>query len=244
MKVQLFGNYGGIDALFRLMIKCMIVTVFAKALHNLLIPDVMKLLLVCLLAYALGWWILAWILSGVISAYAGISGGEGFLAHMLGSIGGMVIAWFLFPLLYPILISFFDDRIAEAIEREDYPQLPPAKPPFWPNVLQDTLFCLKALGLNILFLPLYLMPLAGIMIYYGLNGYLLGTQFFRMAAGRRVSKAEAAILQKQARASILLAGIGISLCSTIPLFNLVAPLLGVAAMLHLFHAARQIPVVK
>ncbi len=126
--------------------------------------------------------------------------------------------------------------MAEIIEREDYPQLPPAQPPFWPTLLQDVMFSLKAIGLNLICLPLYFSPLFGLALYYGLNGYLLGTQFFRMAAGRRASQADAERLRRSARFSIVSAGVAISFCSTIPVINLVAPLLGVAVMLHLFHA--------
>ena len=48
-------------------------------------------------------------------------------------------------------------------------------------------------------------------------------------------------MQKKAFHSILLAGIAISFCSTIPLLNLAAPFIGVATMLHLFHALRGTP---
>ncbi|HEU5048450.1 MAG TPA: EI24 domain-containing protein [Rickettsiales bacterium] len=216
----------------------MLTIIFAKSLRNLLLPEILKLFLLCLLAYVIGGWILVWIISGAISTYIGVTGAEGFFVHMLGSAGGMMIAWFLFPLLYPILVNFFDDSMAEVIERKDYPGLPPAQPPFWPTMLGDVLFSLKALGLNLLCLPLYFMPLFGMLLYYGLNGYLLGTQFFRMAAGRRVNAQEAVMMEQKARYSIWGTGVAISICATIPLLNLASPLIGVASMLHLFHALR------
>lgn len=218
--------------------KYMLVSNFTKALHNLLLPNIIKIFLLCMLVYIVGWSAITWGISGIISGYIATTATDGFFVHALGSIGGVVIAWFLFPLLYPVLISFFDEKIAEIIEREDYPSLPASEPPFWPTLTNDILFSLKAIGLNIICLPLYLIPLLGIIIYYGLNGYLLGKQFFRMAAGRRVSESEAALLQKKAGKSILLIGIAISFCATIPLLNLAAPVLGVAAMLHLFHELR------
>lgn len=156
--------------------------------------------------------------------------------HMLGSMGGVMIAWFLFPLLYPILMGFFDERMAEVIETHDYPHLPKATPPFWPTLMQDVWFSVKAILLNILCLPLYFVPLVGLVVYYTLNGYLLGNQFFRMAAGRRVGIEQADELRCRARGSIVLGGAVVMFCATIPLLNLIAPLLGVATMLHLFHA--------
>jgi CysZ protein len=216
----------------------MLVVVLTKALRNLLLPGILKVFLMCLLAYMAGWGILAWILSAVINHYIGADGVQGFWMHLMASFGGMIAAHFFFPLLYPILISFFDDRVANVIEHEDYPQLPPAVGPFWPTVLNDISFSLKAVGLNILILPFWIIPPLGITLYYGLNGYLLGTQFFRIVAGRRVTAAEATALQKKAHYSILLTGVAISFFSTVPVLNLAAPLVGIAAMLHLFHALR------
>ncbi len=213
----------------------MLVSSFTKAIRNLLLPDIIKIFLLCMLAYIAGWGLLSFAISELITYYVGIAGTGGFLMGIISTLGGGLIAWFFFPLLYPILISFFDDKIAEAIERENYPQLPAAKPPFWPTIANDVLFSLKAVGLNIIFLPLYIVPVLGIIIYYGLNGYLLGTQFFRMAAGRRIAKPHAVQLQKKASGTILLIGIAISFFSTIPFLNLAAPTLGVATMIHLLH---------
>ncbi len=208
---------------------------FLKALRNLLLFDIIKLFFLCLLVYIFSWSVIAWALSAAISSYIGLVGTEGVFIHLFAGMGGVTVAWFLFPLLYPILISFFDDKIAEAIERADYPQLPPAQPPFWPTFASDFWFSLKALGLNIICLPLYLFPVIGLFVYYGLNGYLLGTQFFRMTAGRRVSVVEAKLMQKRAASSIFIIGVAISFSATIPVLNLAAPVIGVATMLHLFH---------
>jgi CysZ protein len=219
----------------------MIFIAFSRALRDLLLPDILKLFFYCLLAYAVGWSALSWLFSRAINAYVNSVGAEGLAVRFLSGAGGMVLAWFLFPLLYPILVSFFDDWMVAAIEREDYPQLPRAQPPFWPTLLHDFIFSLKAIGLNILCLPLYLVPFIGIPVYYALNGHLLGTQFFRMAAGRRISRGEAEALERKAYYLILFTGIAISFFSTIPVLNLAAPLIGVASMLHLFHALRGAP---
>jgi uncharacterized protein involved in cysteine biosynthesis len=199
----------------------MFYVVLIKALRNLLLPGILKVLFVCLLAYMACFSALAWIFSAMINHYTGVTGSQGWLTHIASSFGGMFIAHLFFPLLYPILISFFDDRIADIIEHEDYPQLPPAK------------------GLNILCLPLYILfNVFSAPIYFTLNGYLLGTQFFRIVAGRRVTVAEAESLHRKSRHSILMIGIAISFFATVPVINFVVPLLGIAAMLHLFHALR------
>ena len=157
----------------------MLINNFAKALNNLFLPAIIKIFLLCMLAYAIGWSLFVWLITSVITHYTGIYGAEGFFMNALSTVGGMVIGWFLFPLLYPILISFFDDKMAEVIEENNYPGLPKANPPYWPTILGDILFSLKAIGLNILFLPLYFIPVIGLIVYYLLNGSMLGIQFFR-----------------------------------------------------------------
>lgn len=216
----------------------MLISAFFKALRNLTLPDVLKLLLICLAAYAVAGMGLVWLFSWLIGAYTDLAGAEGFFAHLLAGAGGIVLAWFMFPLLYPILIGFFDEKMASVIERADYPDLPKAEPPFWPTLMADVWFSLKAIALNIICLPLYIVPFLGIFVYYGMNGYLLGTQFFRMAAGLRASPEEAESLRRRAQGTITLAGVLISFCATIPVLNFAAPVLGVATMLHLFHALR------
>ncbi len=192
----------------------------------------------CMLVYILSWGILSWGISALVSSHIGTAGTHGFMMRLLAGGGGMMVAWFFFPLLYPILISFFDDKMADIIERQDYPQLPPAKGPFWPTLLNDVSFSSKAIGLNTLCLPLCIIPPLYTAVYYGLNGYLLGTQFFRIVAGRRATLVEAEELQKKSHHSVMLIGVAISFFSTIPVLNLAAPLVGTAAMLHLFHALR------
>lgn len=213
----------------------MLTTAFSRALKNLTLPGILVLFLYCLLGYGIGWFALSLLLGALISGYIGLSGADGFVVQFIANAGGWVLAWFLFPLLYPVLMSFFDERVAETIEAQDYPGLPDATPPFWPTFWADARFALKAIGLNILCLPLYLIPLVNVLVYYGMNGYLLGSQFFRMAAGRRVGKVQCEQLLKQHRMTIILAGALISLCATIPILNLAAPMLGVATLLHLYH---------
>jgi CysZ protein len=215
----------------------MLFIAFFKSLRDLTLPGILKIFLWCLLAYVAAFTALAFGLGWLLDNYVDLSSLPGFVSNILAGAGGFVIAWFMFPLLYPILVSFFDEEVAAIIDAEDYPTKPKAVAPFWPTLAADTAFTVKALALNALCLPLFFIPLVGIALYYGLNGYLLGTQFFRMAAGRRVSRAEATLLEKQNATAIMLSGVGISFMATIPVINLAAPILGVATMLHLFYLA-------
>lgn len=216
----------------------MLMTIIRRSLNNLMLPKVMKLLMLCVLAYLVVGFGFAFGLGELVTYWAGLAGTEGFILSAISRFGGLALAWFLFPLLFPVFVSFFDDYVVEAIEREDYPLVTPANPPFWPTLMQDIWFSVKALSINILLLPVYfLLPGIGQLIYYGLNGYLLGMQFFRMSAGRRLDRQQTRKLSSKYGFTILSAGVLLMLAATIPLLNLVAPILCVAAMLHLYHLA-------
>lgn len=166
-------------------------------------------------------------------------------AHYLpwvGSLGASVLAWFLFPGIMPVAISFFDDRIAGAIERQDYPAIKqPAQSHFWHELLHDVKFALVAVLLNILVLPLYLLPVVNLFLFYLLNGYLLGREFFIMAARRHIPVQDADAMRRRHGRIILTAGIFLAFMATIPVINLFAPFWGVAVMVHLFHKLEKPP---
>ena len=151
-----------------------------------------------------------------------------------------LIAYFIYPLLLPLIISFFDDAIAEATEQIDYPDVPRPVPPFWPTLTQDARFTLKAIGLNLLVLPLYLLPGVNVLLYYVLNGYLLGREFFMVVAGRHTTRADAEAQWKRHRLSLIGCGIGVAFCATLPFINLVTPIWAVVLMTHFFHRTQPI----
>jgi uncharacterized protein involved in cysteine biosynthesis len=75
-------------------------------------------------------------------------------------------------------------------------------------------------------------------VFYGLNGYLLGREYFETIALRRLSAGEAKELWRKEKRRIFAAGVLITVMLTIPFLNLVAPVVATAFMLHLFQAMR------
>ena len=72
-------------------------------------------------------------------------------------------------------------------------------------------------------------------IFYGLNGYLLGREYFGLVALRRLPPAEVKALLCCHRANIWGLGVLLALPLSIPLFGLLVPFIGVAAFTHLYH---------
>ena len=78
----------------------------------------------------------------------------------------------------------------------------------------------------------YDIPPAYIVFTWGVNGYLLGREYFEMVAFRRMDHAAAHELRRRHNRTFTIAGVIIAMCLTIPFVNLLAPVLGAAFMVH------------
>lgn len=153
------------------------------------------------------------------------------------TLGAGFFGWLLLPVLVPAIAAFFQESIADTIERRDYPEyMPPAvQRPLMQEIWEDSKFVLLIVGVNLLFFITYFIPVVGLFTYYGVNGYLIGREFFETAAARHMGKPKAKALRREYPAPAFLCGVCIVFCTNVPLLNLVAPFIGVAIMVHLFH---------
>lgn len=145
-----------------------------------------------------------------------------------------------FFLMVPVASAFtglFLDDVAKAVERKHYPSLPPVPRIPFRDSLTDTLNFLGVLiGANILAVFIYaIMNVFSPLAFWALNGYLLGREYFQMVAMRRLGRAGAKALRKQHWVEIWLAGVLMAVPLTIPLVNLLIPVLAAATFTHLFH---------
>ncbi|MDF2766966.1 MAG: hypothetical protein K0S81_3962, partial [Rhodospirillales bacterium] len=77
------------------------------------------------------------------------------------------------------------------------------------------------------------------MVFYALNGYLLGREYFELVALRRLDENSVRALRRSYQGSILLSGALIAFITTVPLLNLAAPVVATAFMVHLFESLRR-----
>ena len=158
---------------------------------------------------------------------------------VLGSAAVLLLAWLLFPAAVALGLGLFADEVVEAVERRHYPGLSPAPGlGVTDSVLAGLRLGATALLLNLLALPFYLVPGANLLVFLALNGYLLGREYFETVATRRLSRAQATAEQSRARGRVWLAGAVIAALSAVPVVNLIAPVIGVAFMTHLFLGPR------
>lgn len=155
----------------------------------------------------------------------------------------LVASFLLFPGVMLIAMSFLLEDIAKAVEQRHYPDLPPARSPPWQESLLGSLaFVAVSLLLNLVVLVffwwVYLIPGLNLVLFYGLNGYLLGREYFELVAQRRLALKEVKDLKRGARGPVFMAGVVIAFLLTIPLVNLAMPMVATAFMLHVFERAR------
>jgi uncharacterized protein involved in cysteine biosynthesis len=149
----------------------------------------------------------------------------------------MVLSIFLMVPVASAITSMFLEDVARVVEVKHYPHVAPPQPvPFF-DALRDTVNFLGVLCLaNVLALVLYVMfPPMAPFIFWGMNGFLLGREYFTMAATRHVGRAGAKALRARHSGVIWLAGILMTVPLTFPLINLFIPILGAATFTHLFH---------
>lgn len=153
----------------------------------------------------------------------------------------IVLSVFLMVPVASAITSMFLDTVADAVEDRHYPGLSPAQSVPFGEALRDTVnFLGVIIGANVVALFLYALftPFA-LFIFWGLNGYLLGMEYFQLVAMRRLGRAGAKTLRKKHRLTIWAAGVLMAMPLSLPLVNLVIPVLGAATFTHIYHAIRQ-----
>ena len=225
----------------------MIFASYVKAWGDLLRPGAMKVVgigvalsLGLLIAiYVAMVWLIGWLVPDSFSLPFIGEIGHIDTALSIVSAGVMLIAsMFLMVPVASAFTGFFLEDVAEMVEDAHYPALPPVRKLTLSESLSDTLrFFGVIIVANLIALAIYpfVIPLAPF-LFFGLNGYLLGREYFQMAALRRMERNEALALYERNKATVWAAGALMAVPLSIPLLNLFVPVLGAAGFTHLFHA--------
>jgi len=186
---------------------------------------------------------LALVLGGVWLAIDQIHFAEPWLQWTAGFLGVLAAAFLsavLFSVVASIVVSFFLDEVADAVEARHYPEAGPARRQSWGELARVGLrFAGTSLLLNCLALPVYLfVPAINLFVFYGLNGYLMSRAYFELVAFRRLAPREARRMRLAHPAQMLLVGVLTAVALTVPVVNLVVPVLATALMVHVYHGIR------
>ncbi|MDJ1158778.1 sulfate transporter family protein [Chelatococcus sp. SYSU_G07232] len=154
-------------------------------------------------------------------------------AFAFAGIGMLVALAFLVPPVSALVAGYFLDDAAELVERRHYGQEPPGAPlSLGRSIVFGLRFAALSLLVNAVALTLIFIPGVNLVAFFVANGYLLGREYFELAAGRFRPMPEAAAMRAAHRGAVFLAGLAIAAVIAVPVLNLVTPLFGIALMVH------------
>jgi CysZ protein len=160
--------------------------------------------------------VLAWILS---------------IAAGLGVVLGAV---FLMPAITSLVASVFVDDVADIVEREHYPaERVGTALPFGLAITEGVKTALLTILVYLVALPFVFLAGLGFIAFFIATAWLLGREYFELAAMRFRSPAEAKLMRKQYAGTVFTAGLVIAAFVSIPIVNLATPLFGMAFMVHM-----------
>lgn len=158
---------------------------------------------------------------------------DGF-AFFLAGAGLLIALVYLLPAVTAVVAGYFLDDVAEVVERQDYPaDRPGAALPFGKAILYGLRFAGLSLLVNLVALLLFFIPGINIAAFFVANAYLLGREYFELAAGRFWPAEDVTRLRMEHRGTVLAAGAVLAGLVLVPVLNLITPIFGAAMMVHL-----------
>jgi len=177
------------------------------------------------------------------SAWAAVA----WLLSIMAGLGILTGAVFLMPAVTNVIGSFFVDDVADVIERRDFPADVPGRAlPLSAAVIEGIKFALLSLIVYVVALPFVLFAGFGFLILFVANSYLLGRNFFELAAMRFYPPFEAKLMRRRHAGYVFLGGMLIALFVSVPILNLATPVFAMALMvrLHKRAAGRRVELIE
>jgi uncharacterized protein involved in cysteine biosynthesis len=141
---------------------------------------------------------------------------------------------FLMPAITSLVASVFVDDVADIVEREHYPaEKPGVALPVGRALVEGSKTALLTVLVYLIALPFVFIAGAGFIVFFIATAWLLGREYFELAAMRFRTPEEAKLMRKQNGAVVFTAGLFIAAFVSIPIVNLATPLFGMAFMVHM-----------
>ncbi|MBL0370512.1 sulfate transporter family protein [Rhizobium sp. KVB221] len=230
----------------------MILTSASRAAAGIFSPEIRgvfwKVLGLTVLALAALWLsirqaFVSWVMPWIEPWFPGLPDWAGWLAVAGSFIWAVGLAAAVAMLIAPvsaIVAGFFLDDAAEIIEGKDYPDdRPGVALPLGQALASSLRFFLVVIAANLLALVLLLVPGVNIVIFFVVNGYLIGREYFEFAASRHLGVAGAKQYRRVNQGTVILAGMLVGLLLLVPVLNLLTPLFAAVLMVHLFKAMKE-----
>jgi len=174
-----------------------------------------------------------WAINHVVSQ----PGWLGWLVAAVGGVGAALLALWLFIPVALLIATLYIDRVAAAVDRRFYPDLPvPLGAPFAVQAWDGLALGAQLLALQLVTLMLaILVPGVGLALGWLVAGWAIGRGLFMGVAMRRMGRPEALRTYAARRLPVLVQGVALALAGSVPGLNLLVPVVGIAAMVHVLN---------
>ena len=198
------------------------------------------------------------IILAIVALWALAAGGGSVLGWLFGgdltlpwigtiTFSGSLIGWGTFWIILGLSVflmvpvasamsAFFVDDVARAVEERHYPNTQAQYRSKLSEEVRESLgFLGTMLVANMIALIFYaFFAVFAPIIFWSLNGYLIGREYFYMAAKRHLGRDNALSVFRDHRFRVWMCGVILVLPMSVPLLNLVVPVLAAASFTHLF----------
>ena len=156
------------------------------------------------------------------------------IVSIAAGLGVVLGGIFLMPAITSLVASVFVDDVADHVELEHYPaERPGVALPIGLAMREGIKTALLTILVYLIALPFVFVAGAGFLVFFIATAWLLGREYFELAAMRFRSPAEAKAMRRDNAATIFTAGLIIAAFVSIPIVNLATPLFGMAFMVHM-----------
>src|SRR5215475_15275082 len=153
------------------------------------------------------------------------------IAAGLGVVLGGIL---LMPAITSLVASIFVDEAADHVEREYYPaERPGVALPLMLATTEGIKTALLTVLVYLIALPFVFLAGAGFLVFFIATAWLLGREYFELAAMRFRPPEEAKAMRRDNATAIFAAGLIIAAFVSIPIVNLATPIFGMAFMVHM-----------
>jgi uncharacterized protein involved in cysteine biosynthesis len=225
-----------------------VIRAFLLSIAQLLDPAIVRvflksLALTLLLCVALGaalWWG-----SAALAAALGADADWQQLAGAAMVLAALAVGWLVFRAVAILVIDLFGDDVVAAVERRHYPAAlaTARKVPMARSLAMGLGSAGRTILINLIFAPLYLLLLVtGVgtaVLFFLVNGWLLGRDLMDMVAARHVPQSAMRGWRATTGWPRFMLGLAGTALFVVPIANLLAPIVSAAMATHLFHRRRK-----
>lgn len=158
------------------------------------------------------------------------------IINAVGVLAFFVLALFLFPAVATFVAGFFMDTAVERLESE-HKNLPLRTVPLSESIKMSGVAMTKSVLTSSFLVPISFIPIFTLItpiLFYYLNGRLFAREYFFTVALRYQDYEKSEKMFKDHQKYWTIAGVIIVFLMTIPLINIISPLVAVAFMQNLF----------